>query len=136
MSSTSAVPYTCTQGPPKSSERTQMLTSGSRRVLRVFALCGYVDTTMRPSGSTPQLTGESCGLPSHTSSAVGSTSTLVEDLSNRSAAQVKWRPSTGDDGSVPAGDVGPSCRIRNWYGLLTNMPAPAMPRLYPLSACG
>src|ERR1035438_9975566 len=62
MSSTSAVPYTCTQGPSKSSERMQMLTWGSRRVLLVLARCGYVDTTMRPSGSTPQLTGESCGV--------------------------------------------------------------------------
>ena len=52
-------PYTCTQCPSKSSERMQMLTSGSRWVLLVFARCGYVDTTMRRSRSTLQLTGES-----------------------------------------------------------------------------
>jgi hypothetical protein len=30
----------------------------------------------------------------------------------------------------PVGEVA-SCRIRNWYGLLTNMFAPEIPRLYP-----
>ncbi len=63
-SSTSARPSTCTHGPSKSSESTQSDTSGRRRTLRTFARWGYVDTSTRPSASTPQVTGDSCGRPS------------------------------------------------------------------------
>src|SRR3712207_7357412 len=50
-SNTSARPSTCTHGPSHSSDNTHTVTRSSRRALRVFARCGYVDTTNRPSRS-------------------------------------------------------------------------------------
>ena len=63
MSSTSAVPSTCTQAPFHSSERTSTLARGSRRRLVALARSGYVETTIRPSASTPPVTGESLRAP-------------------------------------------------------------------------
>ncbi|GGU25660.1 hypothetical protein GCM10010259_15120 [Streptomyces daghestanicus] len=63
-SMTSAVPSICTQGPFHSSLSTTTLTRGSRRALRVLARSGYVETTIRPESSTPQVSGDAWGLPS------------------------------------------------------------------------
>ena len=64
MSSTSAVPSTCTHASFHSSERTSTEARGSRRRLVALARSGYVEMTIRPSASTPPVTGESCGRPS------------------------------------------------------------------------
>ena len=40
------------------------MAAGSRRRLVALARSGYVETTSRPSASTPPVTGESCGRPS------------------------------------------------------------------------
>ena len=64
MSSTSATPSTCTQASSHSSESTSTDAAGRRRRLLAFARSGYVETTIRPSASTPPVTGETWGRPS------------------------------------------------------------------------
>ena len=54
MSSTSAVPSTCTHGPSHSSESTSTEAAGLRRRFTALARSGYVETTIRPSASTPR----------------------------------------------------------------------------------
>ena len=53
MSSTSAVPSTCTHGPSNSSDITSTVAAGLRRRFRAFARSGYVEITSRPPASTP-----------------------------------------------------------------------------------
>ena len=60
-SMTSAVPSIWTQGPSQSSLSTTRLTRSSRLAFRVLARSGYVETTIRPESSTPQVNGEAWG---------------------------------------------------------------------------
>ena len=60
-SSTSAVPSTCTHAPPNSSDSTSTALPARGAGSPSLARSGYVEMTIRPSASTPPVTGDSCG---------------------------------------------------------------------------